>query len=103
MLSLFDHDENRNALRSLLKDLPERYDAVQEDGWRLLGLLFNSYLLVEDGLALSIIDFHAAHERIIYDVLMRGSIPVDRAESAFEHDSGRAVKLTLLCRHTESR
>jgi DNA mismatch repair protein MutL len=43
---------------------------------KILGTLFNTYILIEDDDKLHLIDFHAAHERIQYDKLMlnRGEI-----------------------------
>ena len=43
----------------------------QLHNWNYLGTLFKTYLLVEKEDALKIVDFHAAHERIIYDRLLR--------------------------------
>ncbi len=38
---------------------------------RVLGTVFETYILCEEGDSLCIIDFHAAHERFIYDELMK--------------------------------
>lgn len=38
-------------------------------GRRILGVAFGTYIVYENGDALELIDFHAAHERIIYDSL----------------------------------
>ncbi len=47
----------------------ERGDEVSE--YRVLGEVFNSYILVERGEKMIIIDKHAAHERIIFERLKR--------------------------------
>lgn len=39
---------------------------------RLIGQVFNTYLLLEDGDRLLLVDQHAAHERILYEKLLRG-------------------------------
>jgi DNA mismatch repair protein MutL len=41
----------------------------QETPWHLVGELFNTYLLVEQGEEAFLIDKHAAHERILFDKL----------------------------------
>ena len=41
----------------------------QEIPWRLVGELYNSYLLVEQGEEAFLIDKHAAHERILFEKL----------------------------------
>ena len=41
----------------------------QETTWRLVGELYNSYILVEQGEEAFLIDKHAAHERILFDKL----------------------------------
>jgi DNA mismatch repair protein MutL len=40
-----------------------------EQPWRLVGELFNSYILVEQGEESFLIDKHAAHERILFEKL----------------------------------
>lgn len=44
--------------------------AATADDRRVLGILFDTYVLVEEGERLVIIDYHAAHERLIFDRLM---------------------------------
>ncbi len=43
----------------------------QLHNWYYIGTLFKTYLLVEKEESLKIVDFHAAHERIIYDRLIK--------------------------------
>ncbi|MBN2079552.1 MAG: DNA mismatch repair endonuclease MutL [Spirochaetes bacterium] len=43
----------------------------QSDDTRIIGTVFRTYMLVERKGALCIIDFHAAHERIIFDSLLK--------------------------------
>ncbi len=43
----------------------------QDGAIRILGIVFGTYMLVEKNGALCFIDFHAAHERILYDGLMK--------------------------------
>ena len=52
---------------------PEMEQAVlpmpQEIPWRMVGELYNSYIIVEQGNEAFLIDKHAAHERILFDKL----------------------------------
>ena len=38
--------------------------------WRLLGEVFHTYLLIEDGETLYLVDQHAAHERILFEEML---------------------------------
>ena len=44
-------------------------DIPEENPWRLVGELYNSYILVEQGEDAFLIDKHAAHERILFEKL----------------------------------
>ena len=46
-----------------------RLDMPQEPQWRMVGELYRSYILVEEGDNAFLIDKHAAHERILFDKL----------------------------------
>lgn len=48
--------------------IPEPKPAIAS--WRILGEIFSTYIVVEDGDELVLIDKHAAHERIIFDRLV---------------------------------
>ncbi|HOP28346.1 MAG TPA: DNA mismatch repair endonuclease MutL [Spirochaetota bacterium] len=39
---------------------------------RIIGIVFNTYILIEENEKMHFIDFHAAHERILYDKLCKG-------------------------------
>jgi DNA mismatch repair protein MutL len=39
---------------------------------RIIGIIFNTYILVEENEKMHFIDFHAAHERMLYDKLCDG-------------------------------
>ena len=59
---------------SVLPSLPEEPEHIsipvpEVPGWRLVGELYNSYILVEEGEEAYLIDKHAAHERILFDKL----------------------------------
>jgi DNA mismatch repair protein MutL len=61
-----------HELPSVIKDSARLYDALRgtSDSVRFLGTVFGTYLLLEKEEELHVIDFHAAHERVIYDSLM---------------------------------
>ncbi len=46
---------------------------ISADGWRTIGELFNTYILVERGDELLLIDKHAAHERMRYEALLESA------------------------------
>ena len=46
------------------------YEALESGAPSVLGVIFDTYILAEDPEGLVIIDYHAAHERFIYDRLM---------------------------------
>jgi len=48
-----------------------------------LGVAFGTYLVVEEGDSLRFIDFHAAHERIIYDSLLDDAAPPETQDLLF--------------------
>ena len=50
--------------------------------WKLIGQHLNSYIIVQKGENLLIIDQHAAHERIIYESLQRESDPDSAGENS---------------------
>jgi len=60
--------EARVELAAPLEVFPEA-PLVQAQGYRIIGELFATYVLVEQGDRLILIDKHAAHERILFDRL----------------------------------
>jgi len=55
---------------STLREVEALYREIEGDGKRIKGTLFDTYIIVEHNGSMSLIDFHAAHERIIYDRLL---------------------------------
>jgi len=49
--------------------IPVNTDIAVDKGLKILGTLFDTYILIENDDKLLLIDFHAAHERILYDRL----------------------------------
>jgi DNA mismatch repair protein MutL len=52
-------------------------------GLKILGTVFNTYILIEDNDRLHLIDFHAAHERMIYDRILRDAGDIEAQELVF--------------------
>lgn len=73
------HPEEQAASFSALKPPVQPEESSQEDHSevsrllraRLIGQVFNTYLLLEEGDDFLLIDQHAAHERILYEKLLR--------------------------------
>lgn len=65
----------KSAVSETEAPAPEPKPAIAS--WRILGEIFTTYIVVEDGDELVLIDKHAAHERIIFDRLIAaGSKPL---------------------------
>ena len=58
-----DREEPRQEMEQTALDMPP------EIPWRMVGELYNSYILVEQGEESFLIDKHAAHERILFEKL----------------------------------
>lgn len=71
---LFDSREESIPVNSGLKT---------DKGLKILGTLFNTYILIEDDDKLHLIDFHAAHERILYDKLKISHSEIEYQELIF--------------------
>ena len=54
-----------------------------ETGLKILGTLFDTYILIEDEDKLHLIDFHAAHERVLYDKLKSDHSEIEYQELIF--------------------
>ncbi|MDR0462121.1 MAG: DNA mismatch repair endonuclease MutL [Christensenellaceae bacterium] len=63
-----DHILNKYDFREY-KTLQQEMDIKPAQKFKVLGTIFNTYILIDDGKSLHIIDQHAAHERLLYDKL----------------------------------
>lgn len=62
--------ENEVEFKSFIRDAEKLYNAINDDyDFIYLGIIFNTYIVIEKDDSLRFIDFHAAHEREIYDTL----------------------------------
>ncbi len=67
-----------STFSSLIKDTAELYKEIgNRDEIRSMGVIFDTYILVEDDNAIHFIDFHAAHERFIFDSIMNNGFDVE--------------------------
>ena len=57
--------------RQIIQEAGDLYRYAREQReWKIIGTAFGTYCIFEKGDSLFLVDFHAAHERIIYDSLM---------------------------------
>jgi DNA mismatch repair protein MutL len=63
--------------------IPVNRDFKTDRGLKILGTLFDTYILIEDDDKLLLIDFHAAHERMEYDKLMANRGEIEYQELIF--------------------
>lgn len=56
---------------SLLEATDERSEADPLQGYQMLGVAFDTYIILQNDKQMLFIDQHAAHERILYEKLMR--------------------------------
>ena len=56
---------------TLLKESPEENLGPALEGYQMVGVAFDTYIILQNDKQLLLIDQHAAHERILYEKLMR--------------------------------
>lgn len=66
-------NSQQSGTKKKIGDIEYIQTAAFTDGesYRIIGQLFNTYILIEEGDSLVLIDQHAAHERIIYERLVK--------------------------------
>ncbi|MDR3237844.1 MAG: DNA mismatch repair endonuclease MutL [Spirochaetia bacterium] len=75
---------NARAQAVQLRDIGQLYnDIVRPKDYLVFGTLFDTYMLVQKAESLYVIDFHAAHERLIYDELRKKKPDSDKQELLF--------------------
>ncbi len=102
-------EELENKVQSL--NFPEQTASVPElpgsGPLKIIGILDNTYILASGVTGLIIIDQHAAHERVMFERLLKGASPdspaqklllpinleLSRAEAAFIHKNAETLKL----------
>ena len=72
-----------------VKDAADLYRDTEESGeTRIIGVAFGTYIILEKDGRLYFIDFHAAHERILYDALMEKKEASRKPAPCFSADHG---------------
>lgn len=102
-------EERENPVQSL--KFPEQTSSVPElpgsGPLKIIGILDNTYILASGATGLIIIDQHAAHERVMFEKLLKGASPdnpaqklllpvnleLSRAEASFIHKNAETFKL----------
>lgn len=74
-----------------------RAEITSLTGARLIGTLFDTYILLDDGSSLILIDQHAAHERILYEELL-----LRHQENASERPAGQVLLVPVRVSLSES-
>ena len=64
-------DQQTKAEKTEIIENTEPADSFILPAYRIVGEIFNTYILIESGGELILIDKHAAHERLIYERLLR--------------------------------
>jgi len=75
-----------NLFPSSMQDVISLSRAVygnNEDGIKIFGPVFNTYIMVQRDEELFVIDFHAAHERIVFDSLISRGVFIETQELLF--------------------
>jgi DNA mismatch repair protein MutL len=79
------HDPVNDGASGLIRDSSKLYNLMSGENLRVLGVIFSTYILIEHGDAVKIIDFHAAHERFIYDSIIDSRRGAETQELVFPH------------------
>ena len=69
---------HKNETQTILKDTREAYEKIEtDDDFLVIGQTLGTYILIEKNEELFFIDFHAAHERIIFDSLQKEELNIE--------------------------
>ncbi len=68
-------------------------NVLKQRNYKIVGQAFKTYIILESGLALYLVDQHAAHERVVYDQLLADA--QNGAVEIQEIMDGQIVELTL--------
>lgn len=73
-------EEEEDGALPGMRDLQNFYSEVKSRSEGVVGAVFDTYIMVEREGSLYFIDFHAAHERFLYDELMSRDIDMEKQE-----------------------
>ncbi len=79
---VYDRGLFDSSLSEIVSDAA-RLSVISRGDLIILGVVFNTYIAVQDDDKLHFIDFHAAHERILYDDIIKKPVERDIQELAF--------------------
>lgn len=80
----YNQDFPGRGMRMVLNESAALYKEISgNDDIRIMGVVFESYIFFEKDHTLYFIDFHAAHERMIYDALMASDAKHETQELMF--------------------
>lgn len=66
-----DSEKEEPVQESLLQESPKENLGPALEGYQMVGVAFDTYIILQNDKQLLLIDQHAAHERILYEKLMR--------------------------------
>jgi DNA mismatch repair protein MutL len=69
IMNMYDRRENPNGEK--IEPKQQKMDTMTAEKFKILGTIFNTYILIEDAEKFHIIDQHAAAERVLYDKLSK--------------------------------
>jgi len=102
----YNQDPPGGELRMMINESAALYKEISgNDDIKIMGVVFESYIFFEKDQTLYFIDFHAAHERMIYDELIGADIkhetqdlmfPVELELSIEDHHAAREGREFLL-------
>lgn len=74
---------NEDHTPEKVRDMAELYESINVNNNLLMGVVFGAYIVYQEDELLTFIDFHAAHERMIYDTLLAAPEEVISQELLF--------------------
>ncbi len=78
--NMFNSTISDYPFSSFIREAGKLYDEFDKQyDFKFLGIIFNTYIVIEKDNVLSFIDFHAAHERYIYDTMNNETKPETQA------------------------
>lgn len=80
-----NYKKEEESILNPVKEGKDIYREIEND-YKYIGIVFGVYILIEKSESLKIIDFHAAHERILFDKLMTKIADNDSQELVFPEE-----------------
>jgi len=80
---LHESTDNYKANLDISIDDQVEQTVLNVEGLKIVGTVFDTFLIIEKNGVMEVIDFHAAHERILYDELRSNDISFEKQELIF--------------------